>query len=530
MKAIIYSRVSSDSQETERQVIECTNLCKTLGYEVLDSIEETGSGFKNDRPGLDKVLRYVEKSEVNVVVCYELSRLGRNNDVLKTIETFDQHKVSLHTILYNIRTNPNEGSSFTNPFIGILVALSHSEAAIFKKRSSSGLRKIASEGKALGSTNYPYGYTKLELKGYLTIEETEAQIVKDIFRLYLEGKGTLQIKNILNELQVPTRNNKSWAEAVVYSMLNNTMYIGKRRFKGEIFELPTLRIIEDDVFYEVSKRLRSNYSKLGTHIKHNYLIDRTKTKIYCGICGKTYYAHKRSDGKDNRYICISKRYQQDCGNFGISIPKIEKAVQLTIIKHFSSILLSKLDNKAIKEEIIRKELLIEHLEKVGDKLLKTQTNLIKERFSGDMPEDAYKIVMSGLNKQRDENKLQLEQSHDKLIELKQTYDNILDLKKLEKQINENVNIPSDKINKIIKSLTITKEEQPHPRFNKPYDKVVKVDLVAGKDGNQVSFMISQREDFIYDFPLNKIIPLHIKAKNRAKTSLSQPGSIGYKKL
>jgi site-specific DNA recombinase len=510
MKAVIYSRVSTDSQETERQVIECKNLCNALKYEVLDIIEETGSGFKNDRPGLDKVLRHVEKNEVDVVVTYELSRLGRNNDVLKTIETFDQHKVSLHTILYNIRTNPTEGSSFTNPFIGILVALSHSEAAIFKQRSSSGLKKIAMDGKALGSTNYPYGYCKKELKGYLEIDETEAQVVKDVFKLYLEGKGTLQIKNILNELKVPTRNNKRWAEAVVYSMLNNTMYIGKRPFKGETFDLPQFRIVDDETFYEVQKRLRNNYSKLGKHIKHNYLIDRTKTKIICGVCGKTYYAHKRSDGKDNRYICISTRYQESCGNYGISIPKLEKAVQLVIIKHFSNILLSKLDNKSIKEEIERKTELIERLEKDADKLLKTQTNLIKDRYAGLIPEDAYTVVMNDLNKQRDDNKLLIQQNNDKLIELKQTYDNILDLKKLEKQINENVNIPSDKINKIIKKLTITKEEQPHPRFKKPYDKVVKVNLVAGKEGNQVSFQISQREDFMYDYSLNRIVKLHIK--------------------
>ena len=509
MKAVIYSRVSTDSQETERQVIECNNLCKTLSYEVIDTIEETGSGFKNDRPGLDKVLRYVEKNEVDVVVCYELSRLGRNNDVLKTIETFDHHKVSLHTILYNIRTNPNEGSSFTNPFIGILVALSHSEAAIFKQRSSSGLRKIAMDGKALGSTNYPYGYCKKELKGYLEIDETESTIVKDVFKLYLEGKGTLQIKNILNELKVPTRNNKRWAEAVVYSMLNNTMYIGKRRFKGETFDLPNLRIIEDDVFNEVRKRLRNNYSKLGKHIKHSYLLDRTQTKIYCGICGKTYYAHKRSDGKDNRYICISKRYQQDCGNFGISIPKVERAVQLMVLKHYSDILLRKLDNKAIKQEIDEKQVYIEHLEKQADKLLKTQTNLIKDRYAGVMPEDAFNMVMSDLNKQREDNKLQISQSNDRLIELKQTYDNILDLKKLEKQINANVNIPGDKLNKIVKKLTITKEDQPPSKFSKSYDKVVRVDLVAGTDSNSVSFFISQREDFLFDLVTQKAVYLHM---------------------
>jgi len=84
---------------------------------------------------LDKVLSYVENKEVDVVVTYQLSRLGRNNEVFKIIEAYDKRKVCLHTIHYGIRTKSNvDPSSFVNPFLGILVALSHSEAAIFKKR------------------------------------------------------------------------------------------------------------------------------------------------------------------------------------------------------------------------------------------------------------------------------------------------------------------------------------------------------------------------------------------------------------
>lgn len=507
MKAVIYTRVSTDSQETERQVMECKELCKIYNYEVIEVIQETGSGFKNDRIGMERLMRIVESGGCEVVVVYELSRLGRTNEVINIVRTFDEHFVSLHTKVYGIQTNPREVSSFINPVIGIMVALSHSEAAIFKQRSSSGIRKIAMEGKALGSTNYPYGYTKREVKGYLEVEPTEADVVREIYQLYLGGKGTLQIKRELNDRGVPTRNNKKWSEHLVYSILTNPIYIGKRRFKGELFDLQQFRIMDDETWNEVNRRLKGNYSKLGKHIKHNYLIDRTKTKIYCGVCGKTYYPHKRMDNKDNRYICISKRYQEDCGNFGISIPKLEKSVQLMLIHHFSATLLKKLDNKLIRQQIEEHIESIEHLEKEGDKLLKTQTDVIKERFGGVMPEDAYQVVMSDINRKREDNRNRLEHTRAKLDDLKKTYENIMDLKRLEQQLKQNVNFPSEMVNRIVKKITITKELQPPPQFTKPYDKVVRVKLEAGTDGNQVTYWISQREGFMYDLQKRRTYPI-----------------------
>lgn len=71
----------------------------------------------------------------------------------------------------------------------------------------------------------------------------------------------------------------------------------------------------------------------------------------------------------------------------------------------------------------------------------------------------------------------------------------------EKQIRNNINIPSDKLNIIIKKMTITKVEQPfRDVFTKPYDKVVEIRIEAGIEHNAVSFMISQRENFLIDIP------------------------------
>lgn len=510
MKAVIYSRVSTDSQNTERQLKECTSYCKSNNFEIVDAIEETGSGYKNDRPGLDKVLEYVENHLVDVVVTYELSRLGRNNDVLKNIDTFDKNKVCLHTIIYGIKTDPRDGtSSFSNPFIGILSALSNSEAVIFKQRSASGLRRIAEQGKALGSNMYPYGYTKIEKKGYLVINDEEAEVVRNIFKMYMEGIGTLKISEELNKEAIKTRTGKAWRDAVVYGILNNSIYVGKRRYKGKTIDLPQLRIIEDELYNKVQERLRNNYNKASKHFRHDYYIDRGK--ITCGICGKTYYAHKRTDGKDNRYICISKRYGEDCGNIGISIDKLAKSVQIIILKHFKDILVKKLDNKEIKEKINEIEKLLPEFEKKLKRNQEGQSDAYFKNYSGKLNDAVLQGLIKRLSNEEGQIKYSIETYTKQLNELKETYTSITDIKKLENNINETY-LDRSIINRIIKRIIIKPDPQPIKYFTKPYDKVVEIKLEVAKADNYVSFYISQREDFLYDAPTMSVIPLGFKNK------------------
>ena len=72
-----YIRVSSDKQTIENQRFEITNFCEKKGLLIDDWIEETISGTKNyNKRQLGKLLKKVGKEDI--IICSELSRLGRN--------------------------------------------------------------------------------------------------------------------------------------------------------------------------------------------------------------------------------------------------------------------------------------------------------------------------------------------------------------------------------------------------------------------------------------------------------------------
>ena len=72
-----YIRVSSDKQTVENQRFEISNFSKRENFEIDGWIEETISGTKNyDKRLLGRLLKKVQKGDV--IICSELSRLGRN--------------------------------------------------------------------------------------------------------------------------------------------------------------------------------------------------------------------------------------------------------------------------------------------------------------------------------------------------------------------------------------------------------------------------------------------------------------------
>lgn len=412
MRAITYSRVSTTFQDTERQELQIRNFCEKENITILASFREKKSGRIIEREELEKMLKAVEEENPDYVIVQELSRLGRNTDVSNTIKSITDLKTNFISIKEGIQTNvkDNFGLQTINLLIGIINSINIFELSTFTSRSKTGLYKSIVNGGVFGSNNFPFGYMKENKK--MKINEEEAKYVLYIFNEYLKGKGSLTLANDLNSLGVATRNKKKWRDAVIYGMLKNCIYKGDRKFNDEIIHQENLRLISDEQFQLVNERLHSNYNKAGKHVKHNYLLEPGKIK--CGICNKTYYAHKRSNGKDNHYICISTRYQENCGNFGISIDKVEKSAQLMIIKHFSKVLKKKLDNEQLKKAINQVLSDIEALEKKDEGLLKSQTNLLIEKASVLIPEDAYLAAIKRINKERDDNTILLKHAKSNL--------------------------------------------------------------------------------------------------------------------
>lgn len=155
MKTVIYSRVSSISQDYIRQTNELKEFAYKMNWEVLETFEEKISGGKKneERKGLLELIQFVKKNDIDKVLTWELSRIGRNSlEVLKTIEIFNDNKISLYIKNYNLETlddkyNVNHLSHF---MIQILTSVAEMERNTIRQRMESGYNHFRKNGGKVG--------------------------------------------------------------------------------------------------------------------------------------------------------------------------------------------------------------------------------------------------------------------------------------------------------------------------------------------------------------------------------------------
>ena len=155
----ILARVSTQGQDYERQVVELTDYCLRMNWEVVKVFANKVSGAtKNaDREEISGLVEYVKEHRLNRVVCLEISRLGRNTlEALKVTNYLNENGVSLHIKNYNLNTLNPDGK--VNPVASlictILIEIASMERLTIKERMASGrdqyIAKCRREGVKMG--------------------------------------------------------------------------------------------------------------------------------------------------------------------------------------------------------------------------------------------------------------------------------------------------------------------------------------------------------------------------------------------
>lgn len=152
---VILVRVSTNKQETSRQISELQAYADGKGYEVIEVCEETVSGRadKDDRHGLHRAEELARSGKVKKVLVHEVSRLGRKSSVThKFVETLEESGASLYWHAQAIETLLPSGKR--NPAAGIMLALlaemARSEVETLRERINSGLAEARRKGVKLG--------------------------------------------------------------------------------------------------------------------------------------------------------------------------------------------------------------------------------------------------------------------------------------------------------------------------------------------------------------------------------------------
>jgi DNA invertase Pin-like site-specific DNA recombinase len=208
MRVVIFSRISTNLQDYQRQTIELKEFSSKMNFDVIDIFEERISGAKenNERPVLTSMIEFVKKNNIDKVLCWELSRIGRNTiEVLKTIKLLNDNNISLYIKNYNIETLNEKGE--INPLsqfmIQILTSVSEMERTTIRMRIKSGYEHYRSiPGNKVGRKE---GYKKDEsafLSEYKDVVKLLKQdySVRKIMKLTDRSSGTImKVKRVLNK-------------------------------------------------------------------------------------------------------------------------------------------------------------------------------------------------------------------------------------------------------------------------------------------------------------------------------------------
>ena len=192
MRTVIYSRVSTQGQDINRQIDELRAYAISQSWTVDAIFAEKISGAKknDERLELSRMMDYIDAHQVDKVLIWELSRLGRNTiEVLKTIELLNEAKVSLFIRNYSIETldadgKPNVMAQF---LITILAEIARMERSTIKERMNSGYKQFRSLGGKVGRKE---GYTKSS--------DMYRNEYSDIIRLLKKGLSLRNVAKLTN--------------------------------------------------------------------------------------------------------------------------------------------------------------------------------------------------------------------------------------------------------------------------------------------------------------------------------------------
>lgn len=240
-RAAIYCRVSTKEQADEGFSIDeqerlLRELCEKEGYDIVDVYSDRGVSAKNisGRPEFKRLLDDVVNNQVDILLAWKLTRISRNlKDVLDIVELLEKYNVQVRFLSEQVDTSTPAGKMQ----LQLMGMIAEYERETIASNVKLGMRAKALQGGFLGGSVLGYDSVKTvdsnqRTQSKLVINFEEAELVKEIFRLYVEGSGYKAIVTNLNQSGKNYRTKKGGALSVgtVQGVLKNPIYIGKIQF------------------------------------------------------------------------------------------------------------------------------------------------------------------------------------------------------------------------------------------------------------------------------------------------------------
>ena len=225
-----YARVSTDSEEQltsyEAQVDYYTKYIHSRSdWELVDIYTDEGISATNTkkRDGFNRMVADALDGKIDLIVTKSVSRFARNTvDSLTTVRKLKDAGVEVYFEKENIWTLDSKGELL----ITIMSSLAQEESRSISENVTWGQRKRFADGKVSIPYGQFLGYRK-GADGLPEIVPEQAEIVRSIYRMCIEGMSTNAIAKYLTQQGIPTPAGKQvWQRATVESILRNEKYKG----------------------------------------------------------------------------------------------------------------------------------------------------------------------------------------------------------------------------------------------------------------------------------------------------------------
>ena len=332
----------SDSIVNQKKIL--AEYAERNGYTPYQFYTDDGfSGTNFERPQFKQMIEDAKKGTVKRIICKDLSRFGRDYIKVGLYTEFIFPDKDIHFIAVNDDVDSNvQKDNDLAPFKNLFNE--------WYARDTSKKIKAVKKAKGLAGEHMscvaPYGYRKNpdNPKEWL-IDEESAEVVREIFRLCVDGYGPRRIANILTERKIlipsayalekgyAVRNNIpknpcQWSSTVVVDVLERMDYLGhtvnfkthrksykqKKKIENDksewkIFENTHEPIIDKSTF-DIVQKIRANRkrpTKMGEMPMFSGI-------LYCADCGKKLSFHRRANDPDTKHNFVCSNYRSDTHN------------------------------------------------------------------------------------------------------------------------------------------------------------------------------------------------------------------------
>lgn len=434
-----YARVSTDHEDQqtsyEAQVDYYTTYIQGReDWEFAGLYSDEGISATNTkhRAGFNQMIADALAGKIDLIITKSVSRFARNTvDSLSTIRKLKEHNIECYFEKENIWTFDSKGELL----LTIMSSLAQEESRSISENVTWGQRKRMADGKVSFAYSRFMGLDKDKETGKIVVNPEQAEVVKLIFRLFLEGLTPHAIAVELTSRGIKTPGGKDvWNQQTVRRMLSNEKYKGdallqkeftvdflQKKMKKNEGEVPQYYVegnheaiispaVFDMVQAELAKRKKGNSRYSGVTIFSN--------KIKCGDCGGWYGAkvwHSTDQYKKVIYRCNHKYKNEKCQTPHIT----EDEVKTLFVKAYNELVSEKneiiANAEIICQTLCTTESLLEEKQRLEDEILvlvEMTQNIVAENARVAQDQEEYQKRYDGLVQRYEATK----KKYDELVE------------------------------------------------------------------------------------------------------------------